>query len=295
MQLEVRAQDIILTDSRDAYALRRYLITEERTISRPARALWKEQEKLVTIDTVKLAIQTGTVPEEWEGPWDRMIREFVRDTVIPQQVKSISVAGDIIAKKVNRIQRKEFDFDSTMTRVKAWVDNEGGKLIVNLTSAQFGSIHALLQDQIALGITSPYILAQRIRPIVGLTKREALAVARFISTLTEEGVASGMINSQAANYAKFLHKNRASRIARTELSNSYNFGQMDSVRQATTEGWLPGVPEKTWMAGGADPCEICEENEAAGAIAVEATFPSGHEHPTAHPQCECAVGYRVRR
>lgn len=295
MAIEFRARDIVITDTRSIFELRRYLNKEERTIARPARALWKRQSELVTIDTMKLALKTGTVPPEWEDPWDRMIREFVRDDIATEWVKSISTAGNGIAKKVNRIQRKQFDFDSTMTSVKAWVDNEGGKLIANLTAAQFGSVHALLQDQIALGVTSPYILAQRIRPIVGLTERETMAVARFMASLTEEGVAANVINSQVANYAKFLHKNRATRIARTEISNAYNFGQLNSIKQARDADWLPGVPEKSWMAGGADPCEICEENEAAGPIALESAFPSGDEHPTAHPSCQCAVGYKVRR
>lgn len=295
MALEIKARDIIITDARGLFELRRYLNKEERTISSPAKAMWKKQSGIVTVETTKLALNSGTVPDEWRGPWERMIREFVRDDIVREWVKSIAVAGDHIAKKVNRLQRKQFDFDSTMTSVKAWVDTEGGKLIVNLTAAQMGSVHALLQDQIALGVTSPYILAQRIQPIVGLTQREAMAVARFMGTLIEEAVPASVINNQVANYAKFLHKNRASRIARTELSNAYNFGQLDSMKQAAAEGWLPGVPEKSWMAGGSNPCGKCLENEAAGPIALADVFPSGHACPTAHPQCECAEGLRVRR
>jgi len=295
MALEVKARDIIITDARDYFVLRRYLNQEASAISRPVKALWKRQAGLVTVATTKLALDTGTVPSDWQDPWERMIREFVRDDVIKEWVKSLAVAGDGIAKKVNRLQRKQFDFDSTMISVKAWVDNEGGRLIVDLTAAQMGSIHALLQHQIALEVTSPYILALRIKPLVGLTNRETMAVAKFMATLIEQGVSPAMINSQIANYAKFLHKNRAQRIARTEISNAFNFGQLDSLGQAVQEGWLPGVPEKSWMAGGADPCEICLENEAVGPIALPDVFPSGDEHPTAHPQCECAVGYRVRR
>lgn len=295
MAIETKARDIVITDARGIFELRRYLNEEERNISKPAKALWEKQRALVTVDTVKLALGTGTVPPEWEEPWARMIREFVRDDIATEWVKGISVAGDYIAKKVNRLQRKQFDFDSTMTRVKAWIDNEGGRLIVNLTAAQIGSAHALLQNQIALGVTSPYILAQRIRPIIGLTQRETLAVTRFMTSLIEEGIPANVINNQVANYTKFLHKNRAIRIARTEISNAYNFGQMDSMKQAVDEGWLPGVPEKDWIAGGSNPCGKCLENEAAGPIALDAAFPSGHAHPTAHPQCECAVGYKVRR
>lgn len=295
MHLEIKARDIILTDVRDARILRRYLDTEEHSIARPVKVLWERQRELVTIEAVKRALQLGAVAPEWEDGWARMIREFVRDDVVPEWIKGISTAGNAIAHKVNLIQRKQFDFDTTMTGVKAWIDSQGGTLIVNLTTAQFNSVHALLQAQIALGVTSPYVLAQRIRPIVGLTERESLAVARFMASLTEEGVPMAAVNSQIEKYAKFLHKNRAARIARTEISNSYNFGQMNSLKQARDAGWLPGEPEKSWMAGGANPCEICEENEAAGPIALDATFPSGDEHPTAHPSCECSVSYKVRR
>ena len=290
-----KARDITLTDRRFGLKLRRYLNEKESSISRPVKELWKKQAGIVDIETVKKALESGMVPEEWKTGWDRMIREFVRDTVIPAWIQSMSESGDDVARRVNRIQRKQFDFDTTMTSVKGWVDNQGGTLIVELSSAQFGSINALLQDQIALGITSPYILAQRVRPMVGLTSREAKAVIRFMAALTADGVAANVISGQAANYTKFLHKNRAARIARTELSNSYNFGHLDSLKQASTEGWLPGVPEKDWIAGGADPCDICLENEAVGFIALDAEFPSGDQHPTAHPYCECSLGSRIRR
>ena len=145
MAIETRARNLIITDARDAFAFRRYVKEKESSIASPTRALWKKQGALVTLDTVKLALNAGTVPPEWEDPWIRMIREFVRDDITPAWVKSISTAGHGIAKKINRLQRKQFDFDSTMIAIKAWLDNEGGKLIVNLSAAQMSSVHALLQ------------------------------------------------------------------------------------------------------------------------------------------------------
>jgi len=215
-EIETKARDLIITDFRNVLELRRYLRKEDGPIIRAAKALWKKQSALVTQKTMELAIQAGTAPSELATPMERMIREFVRDDITPQWVKSISIA-------------------------------------------------------------------------------EALAVARFMAALAEEGVPAAMISTQGAKYANFLHKNRAMRIARTELSNAYNFGQQHSLLKAADEGWLPGEPEKSWMAGGADPCEICLENESVGYIGLQAAFPSGDEHPTAHPHCECAVGYKVRR
>lgn len=257
--------------------------------------MWKAQRELVTKELAERALKIGTVPAELKDPWNEMIREFVRDDLIPEWTRTMSHSGGKIAGKVNRIQRKQFEFDPTSWSAKKWVDTQGAALIVDLTTAQYKSAQALIQQQIYLGITSPYIMAQRIKPIVGLTEREALAVVKFMTSLTEEGVSAASINAQVERYASFLHNNRAMRIARTELSNSYNFGQHDSLKQAREAGWLPGDPEKNWMAGGADPCEICETNESDGPIPLEAQFSSGHNHPTAHPNCECAVGYRVRR
>jgi hypothetical protein len=295
MHLEMRARDLILTDAMDGQAFRRYLEKEMPTISRPTQALWKELGGIVTVATVEQAFAAGSVPPAWADPWGRMIREFVRDDITPEWVKNIALAGSEIAKKVNRLQLKAFDFDSTMRLVKAWVDEQGGKLIVDLTAAQMSTIHALLQAQIAIGVTSPYILAQRIKPLVGLTVREARAVSRFMATLTEEGYSASAITEKVGKYAKYLHRERANRIARTEISNSFNFGQITSVRQAVEDGWLPGVPEKSWLAGGPDPCEICQGNDEMGAIALEAAFPSGHDRPTAHPNCACSVSYTIRR
>jgi len=286
---------ITITDARDGIRLRLYVRQKKSSISTPIEALWKKQATIITPATAKSAIGTGEVPGAWKDAWRKTIREFVRDDIATAWVKGIGSGGDVVAKKVNLIQRREFDFDVTMAAIKAWVDSHGGALIVDLTAAQIGSIHALLQSQIALGVTSPYILAQRIRPMIGLTVREAKAVGKFISSLTEDGVSPVAINKQVSKYTKYLHKNRASRIARTEISNAYNFGQMNSIKQAVAGDQLPGTLEKAWMAGGQNPCEVCLDNEAAGVIQLEEAFPSGHMHPTAHPQCECAVGYTVRR
>lgn len=295
MALEIRARDIVLMDVRNRLELRRHIEANKKEIIRPVNALWRDQRELITIETTRIAIHRGGVPPEWTDPWNAMTMEFVHKDVTDQWLETIGTSAETIAKKVNRIQRKQFDFNPTSWAVKDWIDTNGGRLIVNLTKATFASTHALLQSQIALGVTSPYILAQRIRPIVGLTEREALAVTRFMTALIEEGIPAAQVSKQIDTYTRFLHKNRAMRIARTEISNAYNFGQLDSLRQANDAGWLPGDPEKGWIAGGIDPCDICEDNEADGYIALDAQFSSGHAHPTAHPSCECSVGYKVRR
>ena len=295
MLIKAGSQSLVITDMRNIADFRRYMSAERKNVIKPVKALWEKQKEVVNIGMADRMIQSNGVPPELLDSWRDMIIDFVEKDLAGEWIKGITAAGNVIARKVNKIQRKQYDFNTTMTSVKSWIDSEGGKLIVNLTAAQYASAHALIQNQITWGVTSPYLMAQRIKPLIGLTLKESLAVSRLMTAMIEEGVSASVMDLQVGKYAKFLHNNRAMRIARTEISNSYNFGQLDSVRQAREEGWLPGEPEKSWIAGGANPCEICEGNEADGPIPIDQQFSSGHDTPTAHPSCACSVGYSVRR
>lgn len=294
-QVEEKAESVIITDRKFGLKTRKYIEDKKSSISIPVQKMWEIQAEVVTAETTRKALETGKVPKEWKSVWRKKIREFVRETIEEAWLKAIAKSGGDVALAVNRIQRKDYEFDMTMTSIKGWVDHQGGVLIVDLTAQQFGSIHALLQHQIVFQVTSPYILAERIKPLVGLTKREVIAVARAMSAAAEEGLPAAIVNKQGAMYANTLHQNRAARIARTELSNGYNFGHLDSLKKAASEGWLQGTPEKDWIAGGQKPCDICLANQARGYIGLKETFPSGHQHATAHPFCQCSLGSRIRR
>lgn len=82
---------------------------------------------------------------------------------------------------------------------------------------------------------------------------------------------------------------RARIIARTEAINAANAGTEIGQRQAQAMGVRI---EKTWIAA-PDACGICLENAAFGAIELDEVFPSGHEKPTAHPNCRCTLGQKV--
>jgi len=295
MLVEVRARNMVITDANDARVVRRYIEARKRRVVGPVSSLWRKQRELVTVTAAKHALRTGALPSDLEDAWNEMLVEFVRDDLVPEWIKSISAAGSGIAKKVNRIQRKQFDFSPAAQSTMSWIDSASGTLIANFSASQINAVRALLHEQVSQGVASPYLLAQRIRPIVGLTEKEAGYVRKVMTSLVEEGLPAKIVNGQVERLANTLHRNRAFRIARTELSDAYNFGQLDSVKQAARAGWLPGVPQKSWIAGGPNPCEVCEENEAAGPIPLEDTFPSGDERPTAHPSCACSCSFEVRR
>jgi hypothetical protein len=71
---------------------------------------------------------------------------------------------------------------------------------------------------------------------------------------------------------------RALTIAQTETSRAVTVASRELYEDS-------GVELVTWLV--ADPCDICQENEDAGPIPIDDTFPSGDTEPPAHPNCVC--------
>ncbi|NTV01926.1 MAG: hypothetical protein HGB04_03960 [Chlorobiaceae bacterium] len=85
---------------------------------------------------------------------------------------------------------------------------------------------------------------------------------------------------------------RAEMIARTEIINAYEGGGRATADQAKEIG-LDMV--KDWLTSGEEStCDICQENADAGTLELDEEFPSGDQHPAAHPRCECCCIYHER-
>lgn len=142
-------------------------------------------------------------------------------------------------------------------------------------------------------------LARVLRPVIGLTPKQAAAVARYRENLLAEGLDPKKVAHQVGNYAGFLHRQRALRIARTELSFAYNYGQFEAIRQAQEQGYFGGEVVKVWMTADDErTCDFCGPLDGQ-VIGLEETFPGLTDKlpnifvPPAHPQCRCTVGYQV--
>lgn len=78
-----------------------------------------------------------------------------------------------------------------------------------------------------------------------------------------------------------MARDRSKTIARTETADALEQAFMDRSNDLGVTGkeWIPIAPLD----------EDCLDNAAAGVIKINATFPSGHERPPAHPNCVCAL------
>lgn len=295
-----KAQQMTIVDASNTARLATYIVRNQKRVARPIRGLWRAMAELVTPEEAKRAIRVGGLPVEWRTEWERTITSFVREDFNRILEGVFIEVGEAVARRVNALPRKEFEFRPTQQRVIREIEAHGGDLITRLLRAQLEAIKAaLLEYVVAEGLT-PFELAKRLRNLVGLTEGYANAVLRLERELTAAGLARDAIAKQIEKYAAFLHKVRAEMIARTELSFGYNRGQLEAILQAREEGWLAGEVVKIWTTTGQTGrvCEDCEELDGQ-ALPLDGTFSAGDhepvESPPLHPQCGCSLTYETRR
>jgi hypothetical protein len=145
----------------------------------------------------------------------------------------------------------------------------------------------------------PEALARYIRPLVGLTPQQTAAVAAKRAALIAEKTPPAKVVNLTENYAAFLHRQRASNIARTELSFAFNQGALEQMRQINDSGKLGDPIVKTWLAAETEnTCEFCIELNGQS-VALEDTFPGASAGlpnvytPPAHTSCICTLIYQV--
>jgi hypothetical protein len=143
----------------------------------------------------------------------------------------------------------------------------------------------------------PYVQATKIRKLIGLNQRQAIAYDNYKGMLIQTGITQAKLDTLLKNYYNKQINYRARMIARTETINSSNAGQQALWVEAEQQGYLDAQNvRRKWIITPDDRlCERCR--------AVPKMNPDGvglHEpfqtvlgpvmYPTLHPECRCAIG-----
>jgi hypothetical protein len=138
------------------------------------------------------------------------------------------------------------------------------------------ALDAMLDQANLLAVEWAHVRAAELVTEIAETTRDSMR------SLLTDGIERGLTNQELAK----------------EISGSYAFSPERSTLIARTESENAGVIEG-WRASGqvegkewepdAEACEICLGNAADGVIPIDATFSSGDDAPTAHPNCECTL------
>jgi len=281
------------------FVLREYLDKNEPKIQRAVRKMWNAEREMITVQEMEKIMQYSWVPIEWVQKWTNDYTVFVNEVMAPAWRDAMQNAVEYMNGQIELYAKKQFEDTHIGKLIEDWIREHGGELIVELSEAQHEAIRELLRIYILEHPLSPYDLAKAIKPLIGLTSSEAVAVARYRESLVKENLSENVIENLTNKYAEFLLEKRALRIARTELSYAYNRGQLEAIREAKANGFFRGEVIKTWLTAGDErTCEFCQSLDGE-VVGLEETYPGATKReqeiltPPAHPMCRCTVIYEV--
>jgi len=279
--------------------LKSYLDRNEPKIKRWLYNTWNREREAITYAELRNAVRDHEMPLEWILQWQQDYSRFVVEALNPEWRRAMQSAGEKLGESIEEYAGRPFGFTPTGRRIEEWIQVRGGELAVALSDLQHQAMRAILRYYTVDNPVSPEELGRILRPVVGLTPKQAEAVRRFRENLIAEGLPLKKVEHQVLNYAGYLHRFRALRIARTELSFAYNYGQFEAIRQAQEQGYFGGEVVKVWMTADDErTCDFCGPLDGQ-VIGLEETFPGVTDKlpniftPPAHPNCRCTVGYQV--
>lgn len=209
-------------------------------------------------------------------------------------LQAIAEAGASAAVTLQDTHGLTITFDLTNPRAQQFAATQTATMVTQVTEGTKDAIRAIIERGFSEGLT-PQQMAMEIRQIVGLTDRQALAVANFRSGLEADGLAADLIDTRVSKYAAAQLRYRGTMIARQETLTASNAGQRELWMQASEKGLLPADQKRVWILtpDGRLCTTICEPmdgvevglNEPWQTSAGSVMIPQ-----QAHIQCRCAMG-----
>ncbi len=204
-------------------------------------------------------------------------------------------AGAVAADELGAVLSESLSFNLTNPRAVTWAASNGSRLITQTTEATRDGIQALIADGIASGQPAAKT-AKAIAQMVGLTARQATAVANYRAELIAAGQGGDILAKRVQTYADKLLMQRARIIARTETIAASSQGQLELWRQAAADGLIdPARTFRIWIATEDDrECPICADLDGT-VVPFNEPFRSDVGElwaSPAHPNCRCANALR---
>jgi len=174
---------------------------------------------------------------------------------------------------------------------------QAARLVTNVSSETRSAIQQIVTRAFQEGIP-PRQVQQLIRPLIGLTERQAKAVMRYrFETLVKRGLAPDKIATLADKYAAKLLKQRAELIARTEVIKASVDGQQAIWQQMQSQGVLPPQARQSWIVTFDDRlCSTCRpmDGRTAGIGGTFVTPRGTSTGPPLHPGCRCSISLATK-
>lgn len=259
-------------------------------------SFWNAQGNAITYKELREAYLSGGLTDKQLEKWQKQYSNLVNTALAPQWYAAIKDAG-----KAVQAQYPYFLYEPFVGAMQEYIKNNGAALVTALVNEQGDALQALIANAAHYDGMTPDELSRLMRPVIGLTKPQALANLNYYNNVKKQllkahprmtnASATAKAQEAAAKYAAKQHRYRAMTIARTELAAAYNEGHFGATKDAQAQGYI-GECEKFFLTADDERvCKIC------GAIdgetqPMDEIFSFGKKLPPVHPSCRCAVGYR---
>lgn len=285
--------------SRALRLLRSFLDKNEPRLARFLVNTWQSQGNAITYKELREAILAGDISAEILEDWMQDYSRFVAKVLHPAWLEAISTAAEALEKKY-----PSWYFNPMAEGVRSWVDSHAAEFVTNVTTTQIEALRAVVQRAAVLEDMSVDELSRVIRPMVGLTKPQAMANMKYYENLRASGVSPKRAQDLSIRYSARQHRYRGYNIARTELAFAYNQGSYEGTKQAQAAGYMGDVV-KVWctaddervckICGGLDGAEVAMDDDFNFNTKLAGRNATIRRVPPAHPSCRCAVMYKEVR
>lgn len=264
-------------------------------VAAPLEALWASQGQRITMgDVTQGGLSQGAL-NDIQDSYENYIESDLNPTWIALAALGAANVVPGIESRFGMMEGILPPVTLPGPSADAWIRSRSLEMAVDLTAAQRQAGQVIIQRGLKQGLNER-VIARQLRPVIGLTSREAASVEKLRNTLVAAETPLARIETLTAQRAKKLLNVRAKRIARTEMTWSYSMGQLDAVKSYQAAGWIPKnvVVAKKWRK--VLPVIECFCDALDGQIiGIDATFPGATDlvqstlTPPAHPNCACTI------
>lgn len=260
---------------------------------------------------VRLRLRTGPLLEALDAPnileaqmhitqlWEQAVEVPARRRLQALGMDLVEETGRAAVPHMQRVTGQAAQFTTGLTETEQYIQQYIGTQIRDITSTSLTTIRRVLQDGWREG-THPRALARRLRDVIGLTPRQAQAIARQQAKLTAQGRSAREVRQAGETLRREAIRKRALTIARTESLAFAHHGSHRTTVESVRRGYASEEQIRRFWLITEDTkcCDQCADvpgmNEDGVGLDQAFHTPFGSVlTPPLHPNCRCSVTVRI--
>jgi hypothetical protein len=253
----------------------------------------------VDVDALTLGLATRNLGQaERAIPWDQVGEAVLQTAILRAAVPAVAAFAQAAAQgaevPVGRARMAFGEADPAL----GWVART---LTADLVQQVGDETRTAIRETLARVLTDPTrgrLTPADLKPLIGLTSRDARAVDRLraetLARALEAGLPPARAQAQAdqvaAQAARRYLRARAQLIARTETIRAQELTRHLTWDRLQREGALPLDLHVQWLVADTPTvCEVCRPLDGETVPLGGKFEPGGFAHPPAHPACRCVT------